>query len=437
MLTRSAVARQVSNALRGNKLSFAALTEEHTFKQAAPTQLTVPSVQNNKLENGLKFTARSRDSGIVNLRFAVLGGSSTESAKQKGAAQFLAASAFTGNNQNSGLRVVRYLESLGATFNATADREKIVYEVSVLADQVDSAVSVVLSSIASPPLYNHVFEEHRPTVQLFYDALREEPTKFLNELVHEAAFGETTGFGSSVYAEDLNNLKVADILAYRGAHFVKENLVVAVDGVSSEEFKKILTAYAGQVPSGSAQAVGEANFVGGEVKVRNSSVGTSHVALAFGIPAGPAGKAYEVLNATLASRLQKKKVCASTFQNKYHNGGFFGLQTRGEASDIDRILRASVDELKAIASDASAAETAKVQVGVNNFSGLDSKNGADALLNAYLAGTDVNAFLDTRAVTAQQVSDAAKAVLKSTPAYAVFGATTGTPSLTTVTKILA
>lgn len=68
---------------------------------------------------------------------------------------------------------------------------------------------------------------------------------------------------------------------------------------------------------------------------------------------------------------------------------------------------------------------------------MDSKNGADALLNAYLAGTDVNAFLDTRAVTAQQVSDAAKAVLKSTPAYAVFGATTGTPSLTTVTKILA
>lgn len=314
----------------------------------------------------------------MNLRFAVLGGSSTESAKQKGAAQFLAASAFTGNNQNSGLRVVRYLESLGATFNATADREKvwnwfvrgtfkliapqIVYEVSVLADQVDSAVSVVLSSIASPPLYNHVFEEHRPTVQLFYDALREEPTKFLNELVHEAAFGETTGFGSSVYAEDLKNLKVADILAYRGAHFVKENLVVAVDGVSSEEFKKILTAYAGQVPSGSAQAVGKADFVGGEVKVRNSSVGTSHVALAFGIPAGPAGKAYEVLNATLASRLQKKKVCASTFQNKYHNGGFFGLQTRGEASDIDRILRASIDELKAIASDASAAETAKVQV---------------------------------------------------------------------------
>jgi predicted Zn-dependent peptidase len=55
-----------------------------------------------------------------------VGGSSTETASQKGAAQFLAAAAYAGNQKNSGLRIVRFLESLGASFSATADREKVL-----------------------------------------------------------------------------------------------------------------------------------------------------------------------------------------------------------------------------------------------------------------------------------------------------------------------
>ena len=62
---------------------------------------------------------------IATLRFAVLGGSSSESGAQKGAANFLAAAAYAGNRRNTGLRVVRFLESLGATFSASADREKV------------------------------------------------------------------------------------------------------------------------------------------------------------------------------------------------------------------------------------------------------------------------------------------------------------------------
>jgi predicted Zn-dependent peptidase len=57
----------------------------------------------------------------------VLGGSSAESDEQKGAAHFLAAAAYSGNHKNSGLRVVRYLESLGAVVKSIADREKVYY----------------------------------------------------------------------------------------------------------------------------------------------------------------------------------------------------------------------------------------------------------------------------------------------------------------------
>ena len=69
---------------------------------------------------------------LVNVRFAVVGGSSTETAQQKGAAHYLATAAFTGNNESSGLRVVGLLEGLGASFSATADREKVKFELLML-----------------------------------------------------------------------------------------------------------------------------------------------------------------------------------------------------------------------------------------------------------------------------------------------------------------
>lgn len=64
---------------------------------------------------------------MVNIKVAVLGGSSAETYEQKGAAHFLAAAAFAGNNKNSALRVVRYLESLGAVVKSSVDREKVNY----------------------------------------------------------------------------------------------------------------------------------------------------------------------------------------------------------------------------------------------------------------------------------------------------------------------
>ena len=59
------------------------------------------------------------------MNFAILAGSRFESADEKGAAHMLAVSAFGGTAKRSGLRIVRDLENLGATFRASADREKV------------------------------------------------------------------------------------------------------------------------------------------------------------------------------------------------------------------------------------------------------------------------------------------------------------------------
>lgn len=107
-------------------------------------------------DNGVRVVTRERDSAVVSLKFAVLGGSSTETSAQKGAAHFLSTTAFAGNRNESGLRIVRFLESLGANFSASADREKIVYDVAVLADKVEPVFASIIRAIASGPHSNYV-----------------------------------------------------------------------------------------------------------------------------------------------------------------------------------------------------------------------------------------------------------------------------------------
>jgi hypothetical protein len=58
------------------------------------------------------------------------------------------------------------------------------------------------------------------------------------------------------------------------------------------------------------------------------------------------------------------------------------------------------------------------------------------LLEAHLRGQNASSAGDVRDVTAASVSAAAAAALKATPAYAVLGATAGTPSYTAVSKLI-
>lgn len=56
-----------------------------------------------------------------------MSGSRAESAAEKGAAQLLSVSAFAGTKNQSGLKLVRGLEDLGAKISSSSDREKVSY----------------------------------------------------------------------------------------------------------------------------------------------------------------------------------------------------------------------------------------------------------------------------------------------------------------------
>jgi hypothetical protein len=150
------------------------------------------------------------------------------------------------------------------------------------------------------------------------------------------------------------------------------------------------------------------------------------------------GKPFEVLAAVLAARTASKSICAGTFSTKYSTGGLVGVRANGDVSIASQQLTNILNELKSIAGGAtSEVDAVKNKLSLENFIALEGSSSTCALLNSVINGTSPEKAADLRDVSAKAVSDAAAALLKSNPSYAVFGATAGTPSYAAIQKILA
>jgi len=377
---------------------------------------------------------------LTNIKFAVAAGSRYESVSEKGAAHLLSVAAFAGTGKRSGLKLCRDLENLGATFSSSVDREKIVYHLSVASDKADEAVAAVAEAIAFPPSDSYVVGESKAAAAVVYDHVAASPAQQVTELLHDAAFGENTPLGGSLYAANLDKLDVDAVLAFRAAHFTAPRITVAASGgVSHDALKQMVECYLHSAPAGAASPVPASPYQGGELKVRKDLDGQTYLGLAFPVPAGAdAAKVYGVVHSALAAKVASMDLpegsSLSTFVAPYATGGIFGLHASGEPAAAASALEAGVAGLHAIAAGSAAVDGFKAKVHVDTVSALEGDGAAEVLLAASQRGVSASALADYKGVSAAAVSAAAAAALKSTPAYAVLGATYGIPSFAAITK---
>jgi predicted Zn-dependent peptidase len=279
-------------------------------------------------------------------------------------------------------------------------------------------------------------DEARETAALAYEQFGANHHDQLVELIHETAFGETSPLGASFYNLNLDHLSTDSVLEYRANHFLRNNLVIAGNGISTEALKSLTDKYVNEIAAGaSAGSLPSSTYTGGDNKVRVDLGGKTNLAVGFHAPVGSNGKAYEVLRELLSTRLAGKGVCASAFHFEHSKNGLLGVHTTGCPQTATKNLHSAVEELKAIASGSVDATAAKNKVSVANFSKLEGAHATTYLLNAYLAGEDASKLADNRSVTNEQVSQAAAKLLKTNPTYTVLGATAGTPTYSAIQKL--
>lgn len=449
---------RVSNvAARIRGLATRSLVDEY------PGTLKVTAVAPTKPEfhtalvNGIRVGAISEPSSTAVIKIGILGGSSAETLAEKGSALVLASGAFDGNLNKSGVAVVREFEDIGAVVGATSDREKITYTIKVPNEHFSRALELAAVNVKSPIHRNYIVERAKVRAKIAYDLFHANPSARLNEYLHEAAYGENTPLGGSIYPDDFDHLEASDVIHFRNSNFTAENLAIAVHGnLPVANLTGAVESHFHNVLAHGKAAKFSAGFTGGEVRVRDSHVCESHVGLAFGVASGK-DKANKVLRALLRQKVSSKashvqvhlhsKVhhyennhsLTKSFYNSYLSGGLFGLTFKGDAKYVSSALQESINELKKIAS--GAASTADIQLAKKRLHVDDSLNGeslkvSTQLYNSVLAGgSKIDRSYDS--VTDADVAEAAKAALKSTPGYAVFGTTYQVPNLNTVAKWLA
>ena len=424
------------NRLSSASRRMATLTALEGFAAPATTagKRVTGAVTSTTLKSGIKVVSKESNSGNVSLIFGILAGAKNETPSSKGAAHFLSTCAFAGAGETSGLRIVRELENHGATLTSTADREVITYGLTVPSEHLESVVGLVATAIQESPSRTYVFEEMKPSEAIHYDLFEADITANLNDAIHEAAFGENTPLGSSLFSSNFDELDVLAVKTFRDEHFKPSNIVVAATGVSHDTLTKVIESAFSKLPSSGASAPVPSPYIGGEVKIKKAG-GVTHIALAFPVPPGSAAEPYAVLYSHLAAKIAAlgvPKGSLSPFFNQYSTGGLIGFYAIGSASLAASNLEAAVAELKAASK--SFPESAKVKLSLQTVSAIegDSCSPSSVLLSSTIKGIKT----DLRSVSASAVAAAAGVLLKSKPSFAVIGATAGAPSLSSITSIL-
>merc|ERR1711871_362509 len=261
----------------------------------------------------------------------------------------------------------------------------------------------------------------------------EDPLSVLSELIHEASYGDGSPFGSSFFASDLSQLRGVDTLEFRSSNVKAGSTYITASGVESESLQTWAETAFQSLSTGSAKAP-STKFVGGDIKLKAETKGTTYTAVAFPIPSGEVQKSYEALNHILGGKLAGTPVFP--FIASYAHGGIFGFYSTSLPSETGSNLEAGITALKEVAKGTENVEVAKSQLALSKSILLEGELATSVLLDALRAGEPIANYVKYDNVTPSSVSAAAVTSLKSTPAYAVLGCTVGTPSFETILNML-
>lgn len=102
----------------------------------------------------------------------------------------------------------------------------------------------------------------------------------LFQLLHEAAYGELTPLGGSIYAENLDELKEQEFASFVGNNFKSGNVVISSSGIPHDSIKQLVESVFNDMPNADRTSV-VSPYVGGNVRFRTDLNGQSFIGLGF------------------------------------------------------------------------------------------------------------------------------------------------------------
>ncbi|KAJ6659740.1 hypothetical protein lerEdw1_018455 [Lerista edwardsae] len=432
--------------------------------QQAKGQLHPQDLEIAKLPNGLVIASLENYSPVSRIGVFIRAGSRNETTANLGTAHLLRLASNLTTKGTSAFRITRGIEAVGGSLSATSTRENTVYSVECLRDYIDTVLEYLINVTTAPEFRRWEVSALQPHLRVDKAIAYQNPQVGVLENLHAVAY--RNALANSLYCPDYKIGKITSeqkskmpLFSLQLHQFVQSNFTSARMalvglGVSHSDLKQVGEQFL-NIRSGSGSAGEKAKYRGGEIREQNghslvhaavvaegaalgSAEANAFSVLQHVLGAGPLIKRGSSVTSKLAQGVLKATALpfdAAAFNVNYSDSGLFGIYTVSQASAAGEVIKAALNQVKAIAQGGISQEevtTAKNQLkaaflmSVESLEGLLDEIGSQALASgAYTSPATVVEKID--AVATADVVNAAKKFSSGKKSMAASGDLAHTP----------
>ncbi|XP_047466009.1 cytochrome b-c1 complex subunit 2, mitochondrial isoform X2 [Mugil cephalus] len=353
-------------------------------------------VQVTKLPSGLVIASLENYSPVSKIGVFIKAGSRYETHGNYGVTHVLRLASTLTTKGASAFKIVRGLETVGASLGVSSTRENMAYTLDCLRDDMDTVMEYLINVTTAPEFRPWEVKELTPKVQLEKSRAAENPHTVVIEGLHEMAYKNT--LSNSVYCPDymVGKVNPEHLHHFVQNHFTSARMALVGLGVDHSVLKQVGEQFL-NIRSGSGTTAVKAQYRGGETRLPSSSPLVHSVVATHSAAAGTSeGLAFGVLQHLLGAGLNVKrgasttklsqgvaKVTADPFEVSAYNAGYsdsglFGIWTVSQAASAGDVIKAALAQVKAVADGGVTAADltrAKVQLKARFLMSLETSEG--------------------------------------------------------------
>ncbi|KAL4914899.1 Metalloenzyme, LuxS/M16 peptidase-like protein [Aspergillus aurantiobrunneus] len=283
------LAFNLNQALR----SRAALKSIQPVKRGFASPVTLPSTtQSTTLSNGFTIaTEHSPWAQTSTVGVWIDAGSRAETDKTNGTAHFLEHLAFKGTSKRSQHQLELEIENMGAHLNAYTSRENTVYYAKSFNNDVPKAVDILADILQNSKLEASAIERERDVILREQEEVDKQLEEVVFDHLHATAF-QHQPLGRTILGpkENIQSITRDNLTEYIKTNYTADRMVlVGAGGIPHEQLVRLAEEHFGGLPSKpptsaalalTAEQKRQPEFIGSEVRIRDDTLPTAHIALA-------------------------------------------------------------------------------------------------------------------------------------------------------------
>jgi predicted Zn-dependent peptidase len=413
------------------------------------------------LHNGLRVASYKMDDYIqtVTISIGVYVGSRNENEDENGISHFLEHMAFKGTEKRTYLQIAKEIEDIGGYMNAFTSKEKTVYYVKVLKEDLEKGVDILSDIMQNSIFDKEEIEKERGVILQELSSSIDTPDDIIYDYFMETAFpSQPIGRAILGSEETIKSFKKQDFVNYITSKYNASNMVLSAAGnVDHEKFTALADKYFTKLKNGSSVVKKPAKYEGGFLAKENKNLSQVQFTMGFKTCSYNNDDKYKLsvlntillggMSARLFEEVREKQglvYTISDFSSQFSDCGVFGIYAGTSPENLEKLTQAICKELKRATTDITTEEleTTLAKVKASKLMSLESTTSiSHKLISDLLIFEREIPFKEVlskyQSITVEQIQQFLSEILeKKDLTISVYGKTDKMPSLQTVKDML-